>query len=31
MAEILEFDKMFFTNFEPKMKNRYILEFDGVP
>ena len=31
MAEILEFNKMFFTNFEPKMKNRYILEWDGVP
>jgi len=31
MAEILEFDKMFYTNFEPKMKNRYILEWDGVP
>jgi len=31
MAEILGFDKMFYTNFEPKMKNRYILEWDGVP
>jgi hypothetical protein len=31
MAEILEFDKMFYTNFEPKMKNRYVMEFDGVP
>jgi predicted GNAT family acetyltransferase len=31
MAEILEFNKMFYTNFEPKMKNRYILEWDGVP
>jgi hypothetical protein len=31
MAEILEFDKMFYTNFEPKMKNRYIMEWDGVP
>ena len=31
MAEILEFDKMFYTNFEPKMKNRFILEWDGVP
>ena len=31
MADILSFDKMFYTNFEPKMKNRYILEWDGVP
>jgi len=31
MAEILEFNQMFYTNFEPKMKNRYILEWDGVP
>ena len=31
MPEILEFDKMFYTNFEPKMKNRYIMEWDGVP
>jgi hypothetical protein len=31
MAEILDFDKMFTTNFEPKMKNRYIMEWDGVP
>jgi hypothetical protein len=31
MAEILEFDKMFYTNFEPKMKNRFIMEWDGVP
>lgn len=30
MAEILEFDKMFYTNFEPKLKNRYILEVDGI-
>ena len=30
MAEILEFDKMFFTNFEPKMKNRYVMEIDGI-
>jgi hypothetical protein len=31
MAEILEFDKMFYTNFEPKMKNRYVMEIDGIP
>jgi len=30
MADILEFDKMFYTNFEPKMKNRYIMEIDGI-
>ena len=30
MAEILEFDKMFYTNFEPKMKNRYIMVIDGI-
>jgi hypothetical protein len=31
MAEILEFDQMFYTNFEPKMKNRYIMDIDGIP
>ena len=31
MAEVLEFDRMFYTNFEPKMKNRWILEVDGIP
>jgi hypothetical protein len=31
MAEIVEFDKMFYTNFEPKMQNRYIMEIDGIP
>ena len=30
MAEVLEFNEMFFTNFEPKMKNRYIMEIDGI-
>jgi len=30
MAEVLEFDQMFYTNFEPKMKNRYIMEVDGI-
>lgn len=30
MAEILEFDKMFYTNFEPKMKNRYQMVIDGI-
>lgn len=31
MAEVLEFDKAFYTNFEPKMKNRWIMEIDGIP
>lgn len=31
MAEILEFSDMFYTNFEPKMKNRFIMEIDGIP
>lgn len=31
MAEVLEFNDMFYTNFEPKMKNRFIFEIDGVP
>ena len=30
MAEVLEFNKMFYTEFEPKMKNRYIMELDGI-
>ena len=30
MAEILDFDQMFYTNFEPKMKHRYIMEVDGI-
>ena len=30
MAEVLSFDQMFYTNFEPKMKNRYIMEIDGI-
>lgn len=31
MAEILEFSDMFYTNFEPKMQNRFIMEVDGIP
>ena len=31
MAEVLEFNEMFYTNFEPKMKNRFIVEIDGIP
>ena len=30
MAEILEFGDMFYTNFEPKMKNRFIMQIDGI-
>ncbi len=30
MAEVLEFNDMFYVNFEPKMKNRYIMEIDGI-
>jgi len=30
MPEILEFDKMFYKNFEPKMGNRFIMEIDGI-
>jgi len=31
MAEVLEFNDMFYTNFEPKMKNRFIMEIGGIP
>ena len=31
MAEVLEFNEMFYTNFEPKMQNRFIMEIDGIP
>ena len=30
MAEELEFNDMFYTNFEPKMKNRFIMNIDGI-
>jgi hypothetical protein len=30
MPEILEFDKMFYKNFEPKMQNRFIMEINGI-
>jgi hypothetical protein len=30
MAQVLDFQDMFFTNFEPKMKNRYYMEFTDV-
>jgi hypothetical protein len=31
MADVLEFSQMFYTNFEPKVKNRFVFEIDGVP
>jgi hypothetical protein len=31
MAEVLTFDKIFYTNFEPKLKNRFIMEIDDIP
>jgi hypothetical protein len=31
MADVLEFNQMFYTNFEPKLKNRFIMEIDGIP
>ncbi len=30
MADILDFDQMFYTNFEPKLGNRFIMEIDGI-
>ena len=30
MEEVLEFNEMFYTNFEPKMKNRFIMNIDGI-
>ena len=30
MANILDFGDMMFTSFEPKMKNRYYMEFKGT-
>jgi hypothetical protein len=30
MAEVLEFDKMFYKNFEPKLSNRFIMEINGI-
>jgi len=31
MAEVLEFNDMFYTNFEPQTKNHFIMEVDGIP
>lgn len=30
MAEVLEFDKIFYKNFEPKLTNRFIMEINGI-
>ena len=30
MPDILEFDKMFYRNFEPKLGNRFIMEINGI-
>ena len=31
MAELLESSKIFYTPYEPKLKNRYIMEIGGIP
>ena len=31
MADVLSFDKIFYTNFEPKLANRFTMEIDGIP
>lgn len=31
MAELLEPNEIFFTSFEPKTKNRYVMYIDGIP
>ncbi len=31
MAEVLEFSDIFYTNFEPKRQNLYIMEIEGIP
>ena len=31
MAELLEANKIFYTPYEPKLKNRFIMEIDGIP
>jgi hypothetical protein len=31
MAQVLDFNEMFYTNFEPKTKNRFILDIGGIP
>jgi len=31
MANLIENDKMFYTPYEPKVQNRFILQIDGIP
>lgn len=31
MANLIENDRIFYTNFEPKVKNRFIMTIDGIP
>lgn len=31
MADVLEFDELFYTAFEPKVQNRFIIGIDGIP
>ena len=31
MADVLSFDKIFYTNFEPKLANRFIMKIDDIP
>ena len=31
MADVLEFNQLFYTDFDPKMKNHFIMEIDGIP
>ena len=31
MADILSADEIFFTPFEPKTKNRFVMYIDGIP
>ena len=31
MANLIETDQMFYTPFEPKVQNRFILQVDGIP
>ena len=31
MADILSTDEIFFTPFEPKTKNRFVMYIDGIP
>ena len=31
MAELIDANDIMFTPFEPKLKNRFIMEIDGIP